>query len=86
MASVTLFKFFKHKDERKEGSLLTSKKFESADRAVHKVLEAASKEQPQGKYDSYTFERYALYNGASAAARHYSNEWGININESTARR
>ena len=71
---------------------MVSKEFESADRAVAKVLEAASKEQPRGKYKSYTFEqraeigRYALYNGASAAARHYSNEWGININESTARR
>jgi len=41
MASVTLFKFFKHKDERKEGFLLTSKEFESADRAAAKVLEAA---------------------------------------------
>ena len=92
MASVTLFKFFKRKDERKEGSLLTSKEVESADRAVAKVLETASKQQPRGKYNSYTFKqraeigKYAFYNGASAAARHYSNEWGININESTARR
>ena len=59
MASVTLFKFFKRKDERKEGSLLTSKEFESADRAVAKVLEAASKEQPRGKYNSYTFRQRA---------------------------
>jgi len=40
MATVTLFKFFKHKDDLqgKEESLLTSKEVESADRAVAKVL------------------------------------------------
>ena len=31
-----------------------SKEVESADRALAKVLEVASKEQPRGKYNSYT--------------------------------
>ena len=88
MATVTLFKFFK----RKEESLLTNKEAESADRAVAKVLEATSKEQPQGKYNSYNDEqrakigKYAFENGATTAARHYSNAWGVKIDESTARR
>jgi len=78
MATVTLFRFFKRKDERKKESLLTSK-VESADRAVAKVLGVASKEQPRGKYNSYTDEqraeigKYAFGNGAITAARHYSN-------------
>jgi len=78
MATVSLFnyKFFKHKDERKKQSLLTSKEVESADRAVAKVLEVASKEQPRGKYNSYTDEqraeigKYTFENGATTAARH----------------
>ena len=78
MATVTLFKFFK----RKEESLLTDKEAESAGRAVAKVLEATSKEQPRGKYNSYNDEqrakigKYAFENGATTAARHYSNAWG----------
>ena len=47
MATVTLFKFFKCKEE----FLLTDKEAESADRAVAKVWEATSKEQPRGKYN-----------------------------------
>jgi len=92
MATVTLFKFFKCKDEQKKESLLTSKEVESADRAGAKVLEVASKEQHQGKYNSYTNEqraeigKYAFENGATTAARHYSNAWSVKINESTARR
>jgi len=52
---------------------------------VAKVLKA---EQPRGKYNSYTDKqraeigKYAFEN----AARHYSNTWGIKINESTTRR
>ena len=74
MTTVTLFKFFKCKEE----SLLTDKEAESADRAVAKVLEATSKEQPRGKYNSYNDEqrakigKYAFENGATTAARHYS--------------
>jgi len=94
MATVTLFKFFKRKDDSqgKEESLLMSKEVESADRAVAKPLEAASKEQSRRKYNSYTDKqraeigKYAFENGATSAARHYSNAWGVKINESTARR
>ena len=71
---------------------MTDKEAESADRAVAKVLEATSKEQPQGKYNSYDDKqrakigKYAFENGATTAARHYSNAWQVKINESTARR
>ena len=70
---------------------MTSKEVESTDRAVAKVLEIASKEQLRGKYNSYTDKqraeigKYAFENGATIAARHYSNVWGVKINESTAR-
>ena len=48
IAAVTLFKFFKRKEQSIGSSLLTSKDIESADRAVAKALEAcaASKEVP----------------------------------------
>ena len=65
MAEVTLFKFFKRKDEQKEDSLLTTKEAESADRAVAKLLEVVSKEKPRGKYNSYTSE-HAFENGPTA--------------------
>ena len=92
MAAVTLFKFFKRKEQSIGSSLLTSKDIESADRAVAKALEAASKEVPRGKYNSYTDEqraelgKYSLDNGPTTAAKHYSKVWGVNINESTCRR
>jgi len=58
------------------------KEAENADRAVATVLEAASK---RGKYNSYTFEqkaaigKYAFENGATAAVKHYSKAWDMNV-------
>ena len=78
MAAVTLFKFFKRKEQSIGSSLLTSKDIESADRAVAKALEAASKEVPRGKYNSYTDKqraelgKYSLDNGPTTAAKHHS--------------
>ena len=59
------------------------------DQAMAKALEAASKEVPRGKYNLYTDKqcaelgKYGLDNGPSTAARHFSEVWGMNINEST---
>ena len=46
MAAVTLFKFFKRKEQSIGSSLLTSKDIESAGRAMAKALKVASKEVP----------------------------------------
>ena len=96
MAAITLFKFFKRKEQpsgsSSRSSLLTTEEVKSADRAVAKALERATKEVPRGKYNSYTDEqraelgKYAFDNGPTNAARHFTDTWGIPINESTARR
>ena len=43
MAAIALFEFFKRKEDSPRDSLLMKKEAERADRAVAKVLEAASK-------------------------------------------
>ena len=90
---MALFKFFKRQEkpvERK--SLLSRTEVESADNAVAKALESASKRIVRGKYNCYTPEqraqigKYATENGATNAAKRYTAAWWIAINESTARR
>ena len=52
---------------------------------------ASDKSHQRGKYNSYTPEqrarigKYASENGATHAAKHYTEVWSISINESTAR-
>ena len=76
----------------KRNSLLSRTEVESADNALAKALEPASKQTVRGKYNCYTPEqrtqigKYATENGATNAAKHYTAAWGITINESTARR
>ena len=90
---MVLFKFLKRQEKSsKENSLLARKEVESADKAVAKALESASKRTVRGKYNSYTPEqrveigKYAAENGATNAAKRYTAVWGITVNESTARR
>lgn len=91
---MSLFKFgFKRQEKPSAAnSLLSRKEVESADKFVAKSLESASKRTVRGKYNCYTPEqraqigKYAAENGATNAAKRYSASWGININESTARR
>ena len=85
MAAIMLFKLFKRKDDSPKESLVTKKEAESADRAVAKVLEVASKEQPRGKYNFCTDEqraaigKCAFENRATAAAKHFSKAWDIKV-------
>lgn len=90
---MALFKFFKRQEKSVERNLLLSRtEVESADNAVAKALESASKRTIRGKYNCYTPEqraqigKYAAENGATNAAKRYTAAWGIAINESTARR
>ena len=92
---MALFKFFKRQDKpSEETSLLSKNEVESADKAVAKALESASKCETvrRGKYNCYTPEqraeigKYATENGATKAVKRYTSAWGININELTARR
>ena len=53
MRGMALFKFLKRKEKSfKENSLLARKEVESADKAVAKALESASKRTVRGKYNN----------------------------------
>ena len=69
------------------------KDIEAAQKSISKALDVAASMKSRGKYNSYSAEQRAKIgkyaaaeNGPTLAARHFTATWGININESTARR
>ena len=92
---MALLKFFKLKDRLPDNigtSVISRKEVEAANKEVTNALQSAAENGRRGKYNSYTPEqrakigKYAAENGPTNAAKHFTSRWGININESTARR
>ena len=88
---MALFRYFTRQEKPTNSStLLTKTEVEEADKAVAKILEPTSKTSAsRGKYNSYMsvqrgeIGRYAVENGATTAAKHFSSKWNV---KSTARR
>jgi len=91
---MAMFKYFKRELRPSfKPSILTEKDIEVAQKSIaNAVSVAAEKSHNRGQYNSYSKEQHALIgkyaaeNGATKAAKHYTAAWGIEINESTARR
>ena len=88
---MAMWKYVKREEQPNGASSSLSKEdIEAAQKSMSKAL--ATSTEPRGKYNSYSFEqramigKYAAENGATSAARHFTTVWGINVNESTARR
>lgn len=70
------------------------KDIEAVQKSISMTLDvtASTKSQQRGKCNSYSPEqrakigKYVAENGLTQAARHFTAIWGINVNESTARR
>ena len=73
-------------------SFLSRTEVEAANNQVSSRLQSATEKVSRGKYNSYTPQqrakigKYAAENGPTRAAKHFTATWGIQINESTARR
>jgi len=72
-------------------SILTKRDIDATQNSIATAASAKSK-TGRGEYNSYSNEqramigKYAVENGPTRAAKHYTAVWGIQINESTARR
>ena len=91
---MAMFKYVKREVRPSfKPSILSQKDIEAAQKSTaNAVSTVAEKSHNRGQYNSYSKEqraligKYAAENGATNAEKHYTAAWGIDINESTARR
>ena len=81
------------RDQAFKPSILSQKDIKAAQKSIANAVNTVSeKSHNRRQYNSYSKEqraligKYAAENGATNAAKHYTAAWGIDINESTARR